>query len=476
MNKGEFTTAFLALTWLAGTLVGGPSLTVPDLTIGAGLQVSASVTLSHPAPEGGLTIEIKASVPGTLLFATNPEKSGEPRLELTLSPGWNKSMPFWVQASDAVGAASYTISATGFETGEAKTDIVPSGVVLMGPAQSPSFMTTPDHAPSKLTLYAVRLDESLRYVEEQLTHQDIRVGIVSSNPAAGRVSPETVSIPPGSSSANAEFTPGPAGETELSLVIPEGCTKPAEDHTIRAIVVEPGISITGNVTLGNKLQLIGTVGLGQPAPDGGVVVTLTSEDPRLLLSADPSDLGKQSLQLEIPEGEISAQYHLQGFASSGRVNYRAEAEGYRSREALVVLAPSGVVVAPKPYGPPDEAELLREEAADQPRGLITNLSGEETVEIRVWTVQLDPETLRSADITVQPLGPGQTLEVELYSTTPEVGKIASPVVIQPGHESALSNFTALAPGATQIGVRTPEGFTKSENSSSVDVMVQSLTP
>jgi hypothetical protein len=90
----------------------------------------------------------------------------------------------------------------------------------------------------------------------------------------------------------------------------------------------------------------------------------------------------------------------------------------------------------------------------------------------VWTVQLDPATLRSDDVTVQPLRAGMSLTVGLNSSDPAVGTIDSPVTIAAGAEHGTTTFTPVGRGSTKISVVTPEGFTTSSNSTAVSAVVR----
>ena len=131
------------------------------------------------------------------------------------------------------------------------------------------------------------------------------------------------------------------------------------------------------------------------------------------------------------------------------------------------------MIAPSPYGPPDEAELFRK-TGEGARGFISHLSKGKDIKVplSVWTAQLDPITLRSADITVQPLRAGMSITVNVESSNPASGKVKSPVVIKGGTEIGHSEFVPLTKGTTFITAITPSGFTKSTNSTTVEAIVK----
>jgi hypothetical protein len=318
------------------------------------------------------------------------------------------------------------------------------------------------------------LDTGLKFVEQQLVAGGVTVTVdlKSSNPAAGRIAASALTISGGSSSATTEFVPAGAGETTLSVNTPSGFSTPAEFATVTAIVNTPGIAVSDQLAIGQDLQVGGLVSLGEAAREGGVEVTLTSADPkRLLLSTSATEIGSKSITVKIPAGGSSSPYILQALTGSGTVTYTASAPGYRSRTGTVGLTPSGVVIAPKEYGPPDEAELHRKEDKEVPRGFVASVSQGGAIPLVVWTVQLDPTTLRGADVTVQPLRAGRSVTVEVKCENPSVGKVVSPVTIAAASEHAVTDFTPTAEGSTIVTAVIPKGFTRPSNSTSVPAIV-----
>jgi hypothetical protein len=120
-------------------------------------------------------------------------------------------------------------------------------------------------------------------------------------------------------------------------------------------------------------------------------------------------------------------------------------------------------------GPPDEAEVFRDDAAEREHGIVMDLSEGSKI-FTLYMERLTPATHRGADITVQGLRLGKSVAVELESSDPAVGTIESPVTLQ--EIQASGKFTALSVGKTVITVKTPEGFTAAGNSTSFVVIVQ----
>ena len=230
--------------------------------------------------------------------------------------------------------------------------------------------------------------------------------------------------------------------------------------------------MTDGVTVGQNLQVEATVSLGEPAPSGGLEVLLSSARPdQLLLSRSATQVGSGSIRIPISAGSTRATYYLQAIENFGTVATTVSAPGYTTRTGTITLAPSGVVIGGPP-GPPDEAELLRPEAAGAPRGFLARLSVGSPVPVLVYTVQLDPVSRRSADITVQPLRAGVSLTASLRNSNPAIGALdAASLTIEAGAHTAFTHFTPLSEGSTLVSVDTPAGFETSANATGLTVIV-----
>jgi hypothetical protein len=468
----------IGLLFAAGTtLPAANSVSLPDLDIGRNLQTSATLTLAEAAPEAGLEITIASEDPERLLLARMPDQPGEKSLVLKIRHGWRQSPEFWVQGLTDSGAVRYTASEPSLGKFTATARLHPAGIIVAGPYRGASFPTTPRANPSGIALQSVRLDASLKLAEPQYVAggRSVKVQVRSSDSAAGKVEPAEVEIAGGSASAVTAFYPAGAGKTTIEAVTPPGFTKPAEFAAVTAVVNLPGIMLAdADTIIGENLQTQVTVGLGEYAPEGGLTVRVASSDPsRLLIAHSATEAGKGEIEVHIPAGKVSAPVYLQSLARSGVVNCIASAPGYRARTSEIHLAPSGVVLMYKPYGPPDEAEVVRETHTEpSPTStLYLSLAKTKKVPLNVWTVRLDPVTLRSADITVQPLRGGHSLEIRVEASNPDVGTVLSPVKIAAGAEAGMTDFIPAAPGKSVISVITPDGFVKSANSTSVTAVV-----
>jgi len=84
--------------------------------------------------------------------------------------------------------------------------------------------------------------------------------------------------------------------------------------------------------------------------------------------------------------------------------------------------------------------LFRQDAADAPHGFVAPLAAGAAA-LLVFTVQLDPVTNRSADLTVQPLRAGVMLTAVLRNSNPGVGTVKEQsLTIRGGSHTAFTEF------------------------------------
>jgi hypothetical protein len=295
----------------------------------------------------------------------------------------------------------------------------------------------------------------------------VSVNVTNSDSTVGAVAISTLTIPGGNTFATTPFEPKTPGTTKLGVNVPQGFSPPARFGQLTVTVAPPFITPGDQMSIGKSLQICGTVSLSQPSVKGGLVITLTSDNPQLLFSAKATDPGSKSLTIAMQEGQSSIQYCMESLTDTGSATVTASAEGYRSVPATVILAPSGVLMGF--LGPPDEADMFRKEAAEMQHGIVIALPQKE-VTLTLYMARLHPVHHRGADLTLQGLRPGITATVELQSSNPSVGTITSPVIISGAQ--ATATFTPLSVGTTVISMKTPEGFTETGNANSFTVIVQ----
>jgi len=448
---------------------------MPNATVGRNLQKAVTLTLNEPAPDEGVQVTVRSGDPARLRISKEPDQAGAESLVIRIRQGYRQSQEFWLQAVGGDGAVTYTATAPGFGTGTGTVTLSPAAVVIRGPLGAPKFITTPGSAPQKVSAISVRLDASLEFAEEQAIAggTPVRIDVISSNPSVGTVANSQLEMRGGTNIAATQFRPVGEGETTLSIHVPPGFSTPAQLAGITATVKKPGLAISDQLVIGQNLQLGGVLSLGEAPPAEGLTVTIVSEDPtKFLLSTSATEVGSKSVQVKLAHDEVSGRYYVQALGGSGTFTYTASAPGFRSRTAEVSLAPSGIVITPAEQGPPDEAHVLRKEAPESISKFTADLSRPEPSHLIAWTVQLDPVTHRSADITVQPLRAGVTITVPLRNSNPAVGTIVPQVTIPGGSDHAAAEFKPVTPGETEISVTAPKDFTQSANSTTVLAVVR----
>jgi hypothetical protein len=475
MRSSLWTSIFAVAILAAPTMFGTTGITPPNVTVGESLEVIANVTLDEVAPATGLEITLTSSDPSRVMFSRTAEGDGSASIKLTVRAGYRDSPDYYIQGLGKSGAVSYTASAPGFANSSGTVTLAPSGVILARSGMGVPTLLTTTGAKTNLLVYSALLDSEMNFVHPQPVAggRSVSVSVTSSNVKVGVAVPAAVTIAGGSASAGIEFRPSMAGETMLLLSVPQGFSVPAQFARVSTIVMMPGIAVTDDISIGHNLETGGSLSLGELAPAGGVVVTLTSNDAgKLLLSRAPDQVGSDCITMAIPAGGVNASYYMQALAGAGVVTYTAAADGFRTRSGTVTLTPSGLVMG-GPQGPPDEAELLSKEIAEGPHGFVTNLAGRASTIVTVYTVQLDPATRRGADLTVQPVRAGVAIKAVLTNSNPAAGTVKAAELTIPGGVSfASTHFTPAGVGTTAISVTTPAGYTKAANSTSLTVIVR----
>ncbi len=455
-------------------LTAVPALTPPGGTIGSNLEAFANVQFSEAVPADGLPLTITSDDESRLLFSEAPETRGTKTLTLKVSGGQSQSPEFYIQAFGAPGAATYKVSAPGFGTAKGTITIAPSTITIGGPSDSGRFRTTNTQS-RKITVRTAYFDDHGKIVGSQPLAGGLtaKIDISSSNPTVGAASPASVVLRGGTETLATEFQPGQTGQTVLTATLPRQFANPPNPGNVTIDVEEPGIGLLMDVSVGKDLQVQGDVMLGADAPKDGLDVTLRSQDPkRLVLSTRDDVLGSGSITLHIPAGQGLARYWVQGLGDSGVVHYTAEARGYRTRDAAIQLSPSGMMVVFTPFGPPDEQQYLHPMPNPNARPFVASLAEHKKLWLSVWSVYLDPTSLRGADITAQKLRPGISVPVQLKNSNPAVAQVSCSLTMTSQNYSVRTEFQPLTQGETTISIDTPPGFSKPSNATSVTAFVK----
>ena len=332
-----------------------PALTMQPRSIGRNLQAPVSVNLPAAAPPGNLVVTITSSDPSKVLLSASGG-AGSPSITVTVPAGQTSSPAFYVQALADTGAIDITASAAGYASGTTPMTLHPSGFVLTHVywcfgCFGQDIQTTAGAANTSLFLVSTRLNPATLNPEES---QTVRGGLsvdvtVSTTPAGvGTMVPTPVTVTGGtafeSGVVTIAFNPAAAGTTLLEVVTPTGFSPSSSFRTMQATVTNAALSLPDQ-SIGKNLQVQVSVALGEPAPAGGVDVTVTSADAsKLIVSADPAAPGAVSAVVHAAPGQTSVTVYAQALSDTGSVALTATASGLSPGTGTMTLAPAGFVI------------------------------------------------------------------------------------------------------------------------------------
>ena len=362
------------------------------------------ISLTKPAPPGGLTITLVTTDPsiatvsptstvaaGQFLPPTNPQVTGH-----------------------TLGTTEIVASAPGFATGHRNV------VVALRLTFSPTSLPLGAGTTRDITLL--------------LSHAapigGLTVHLTTDHPTRATV-PATVIIPQGQTSVVIPVTGVSSGTTTLRA----NATGIAE--ATATIIVGAPITVA-NQTIGKDLQAVVSGQLGVVAPAGNLLVTFTSSDPSLLVvSSAPTVAGGASATVQVAAGnsQIPAVY-FQALAGSGTVHVIASALGYGNGDSTVTLTPSGFWIWAPGFA----------------QSFTTNSFAANST-ILVSSIRLTP-ALQSAG--EQELRGGVSLDVDVTSSNTAVGTVGSPVAFMGGTGARkTTQFDPRGPGVSILSIPVP---------------------
>ncbi len=466
-------------TLTSAACAGCASVSVTNVSVGQSLQTQTNLILSNPAASK-ISVTITSSDPSKLLVSGRPIDPGVPSLTVPFNAGAT-SQSIFVQGVASSGSAFIIASAPGYVFGVATVTLTPSGFVLLINSQMGGNLVTNQGVQTSMVLQAYQLDSQLHPIAPQSVSAGItaNVPIQNSNPSVGTITPispvpfagpsDTVNGVP--VTFNADFNN--IGGTTLTVGVPPGFSAPASGTTANVTVNSSQLMITqADATIGQNLQTTGQVLISGVAGQE-VDVKITSSDPsQLLLSTSPTaagticntpntcSVGQNSIVVKISPGfSKSAPFYLQNVssASSGSVNYTAQATGYTVLTKTAVLAASGVIV----YGPFGPGNTFTTTTQSTP----TNL-----------TVETDVLNAGGNPIGPQSVAGGKTVTSNIKSSDTTIGTITiSPVSILSGASFVTTqlqpNHANITGGTITISADVPVGFTAPASFQSVGAVI-----
>ena len=206
--------------------------------------------------------------------------------------------------------------------------------------------------------------------------------------------------------------------------------------------------------IGRNLEAFASIKLSEPAPEGGLEITVTSNDPsRLLLAQLPEQAGAKSITLKVNhEYAESPDFYIQAVGGLGDATFTASAPGYEMATGAVTIAPSAILISG-----PFQSTAFR-----------TTTRSSATIALR--SVLLDE---KGKQVQEQPLAGGLSIPIEITSSDPKAGSIAgTPITLKGGGTIVAAEFRPAGVGETILAVKPGSGFTKPAEFASVTVTVQ----
>ena len=386
-----------------------------DLDVAPGESVSLPVSLSQPAPPGGLTLFLET----------------EDEAIATITPA------VFVPAGQQLPTANPQVS--GVAIGQT---VVTATAERFAPDQAAITVTLELRFARESTPLGLDTREVQLLLSAPAPAGGLTIDLATDDPAIATV-PATVTALAGTTSVLIPVTGVGNGLTLLrasALDVDEATTEISVNARITVNLGQP-------IVVGRDLQESFGVSLGAPAPVGGATVTVTSEDPsRLLLSTAPTISGAGQVVVQIPMGENSAPVWAQALEMGGSVGVTASALDWESGTGSVELNPSGFAWT--------TAATVQATTLDA------------DVPLPVVAFVLGATTLRP--IEGQALRAGLSVAVTVTSSDPLVGAVVgSPVVFEGGEASREVFLDPISAGSTTLAIATPPGFSTPDTTGTV---------
>jgi len=324
--SASVTDAMGATTTTSVEIVASIVSTPAALSVPFAGTASLPITLSEPAPAGGLTMTVASSAPGTIGVAA----------ATVVIPAGQQSANATLQGL-APGAATVTVSNPDYGTATSAVTVT---------AQLDITATTVSFAQGRTAEITVALKSA--GAEVAAPEGGLAVALTSADPTCAVASP--VTIPAGLVSTTATIVYGGTAATPCSTKITASAAElagVATDEVTANVGSAPTLSLGAATRVGAGLVSSVTLSLGAPAPAGGLSVAVASAQPGVLrVSGSATTEGTATATLNLAAGATTATVYLHGVAGqAGSVAVTATASGYAAGTQTEVVAPIGFDIA-----------------------------------------------------------------------------------------------------------------------------------
>ena len=300
-------------------LVSTPS----TLNIAFGQSTALPINIGPSrAPPGGLTLSVVSSNPSVVEVVTPQVTVPEDALSANATVRGN-----------GFGTATVTVSNPSYSPSQ--TAVTSSGALNI--LQTAATL----HVGLPASILTLRLESDGTPVAAL---NDLVVTLSSANSQCVVVPPSTT-IPAGLVSATFAVSPGTSSTLPCTAVVTATSSGLTADTVSVTLNQQAGITVPSPPAVGAGLQ-VATGATLDASQHGGVTVTVRSTDPtRVLVSPDQNTEGTTSFTLNLPNGQTSVSYYVQGVegvAASANVN--VSAPGFGTAAHAVDVVPIGVEI------------------------------------------------------------------------------------------------------------------------------------
>ena len=278
------------------------SVTPSPATVVLGSRHAFVATLPFKAPAGGISLDVVSSVPGV---ASVPAT--------VLVPDGQSAVSFDL-AANGLGNTVVTVSKAGFNSGQSQVAVVPPPTLKLNP--------------SSLLLGVGRSAEVMLESSAVAGEAGLVINIGSSN-ADVAAAPSPVTIAPGARSATIVVAAKSLGNATLTASA-EGYESGSASVSVRPV----SLNMSSGVLVGPGLSRSVPVTLSDPAPAGGLAISLASSNP---------SVATVPASITVPEGETSANFTLSGVAA-GTSSIEATASGYESATTTATVESISILI------------------------------------------------------------------------------------------------------------------------------------
>jgi hypothetical protein len=423
-----------------------PGIIMSAATIGKDLQLAYVVTL-QTSQANPTTLTVTSLDPTKLLVSASPTVAGSSSAAIPV-PANTTGVLVYVQALQSSGTAALKASTPGFADGQANITLGSSGFFL----ETVDFGTTTLSSDTTISISTGLMDSSRNLSSRQPLRagmSSVSVNVASSDTSKGTITSSPVVFSGNVGNLTTKFHPIAAGSSTISIDVPAGFTAPSKTQQAIATITAPSLTMN-SLTIGKDLQTSAAAFLGANAPQGGVSVTITSQDPtKLLLSTNPAVVGSDHVVVQVTSGSSTPLFYLQALQNSGTVTLALSAPGFANGSAVVTLASSAFAFT---------ATSLS----------TTTISTDSLLQIFTYYVDAN-----GTPITAQNLRGGLApVNVVVASSDTNKGTIVdSPAVFSGNSGSASVHFHPLSAGSTILSIATPAGFGTAPSRNQVPVTI-----